>query len=151
MIRVFLDTSVLLAGLASSRGAAHLILALAEADLVTIVLSEEVLVEVERNLAVKLPEALPHYRHWLEVSPPEQVPPPSAEAVIRAAEIIQPKDAAILAAAMEAGVDYLVTLDRSHFLDNPEVSGQSGLRIGTPGDFLTWFRALLGKRSGLIL
>lgn len=151
MIRVFLDTSALLAGLASPQGAAHLILALAEADLLTLVVSEEVLLEAERNLAAKLPEALPYYRQWREACPLEQVPPPSAGAVLRAAGIIHPKDAAILAAAMEARVDYLVTLDRRHFLSDPEVARRSGLRIGTPGDFLVWFRALLDEQSGPIL
>jgi len=151
LIRVFLDTSALLAGLVSSQGAAHLILALAEAELVTLVVSEEVLVEAERNLAAKLPEALSHYRRWREACPLEPVPPPSTEAVLRAAEVIHPKDAAILAAAIEARVDYLVTLDRRHFLDNPEVARRSGLRIGTPGDFLAWFRAMLEEQSGPIL
>ncbi len=89
MIRVFLDTSALLAGLASPQGAAHLILALAEADLLTLVVSEEVLVEAERNLAAKLPEALPYYWQWREACPLEQVPPPSAEAILRAAGILQ--------------------------------------------------------------
>jgi hypothetical protein len=54
-VRVFVDTSVLLAGLASPRGAANLILTLAEAELLTVVLSEEVLIEAERNLQRKLP------------------------------------------------------------------------------------------------
>lgn len=151
LVRVFLDTSALLAGLVSSQGAAHLILALAEAGLLRLVVSEEVLVEAERNLAAKLPESLPHYRRWREVCPLEEVPPPPVEAVLRAAEIIHPKDAAILAAAMKAGVDYLVTLDRRHFLDNLEVIQRSGLRIGMPGDFLAWFRALLNEQSGGIL
>ncbi|MFN3762764.1 MAG: hypothetical protein ACK4WK_06130 [Anaerolineae bacterium] len=48
-------------------------------------------------------------------------------------------------------MDYLVTLDRRHFLDDPEVSRRSGLRIGTPGDFLTWFRVLLGEQSDSVL
>lgn len=81
----------------------------------------------------------------------EQVPPPSAEAVLRAAEIVHPEDAALLAAALEVGVGHLVTLDRHHFLDSPEVARRSGVRIGSPGEFLAWFRALLDERSGLIL
>ncbi|MBC7226946.1 MAG: PIN domain-containing protein [Thermoflexales bacterium] len=151
MVRAFLDTSALLAGLASSQGAAHIILALAEANLLTLVVSDEVLVEAERNLAAKLPEALPYYQRWREACSLERVPPPPAEAVLRAAEIIHPKDAAILASAMEAGVDYLVTLDHRHFLEDPAVAQRSGLRIGTPGDFLAWFRALIEEQAGLVL
>lgn len=80
----------------------------------------------------------------------EQVPPPSAEAVLRAAEIVHPEEA-LLPAALEVGVGHLVTLDRHHFLDSPEVARRSRVRIGSPGEFLAWFRALLDERSGLIL
>ena len=145
-VRVFVDTSVLLAGLASPRGAANLILTLAEAELLTLVLSEEVLIEAERNLQRKLPAAIPYYREWLAACPVERVPSPTREEVLQAARMIHPKDAAILAAAMRAGVDDLVTLDRCHFLDDPEVARRSGLRIGTPGEFIAWFRALLERK-----
>jgi hypothetical protein len=37
-------------------------------------------------------------------------------------------------AAMKANVDYLVTLNRRHFLDDPDVRERTGLRIGVPGD-----------------
>ncbi len=145
-VRVFVDTSVLLAGLASPRGAANLILTLAEAELLALVLSEEVLIEAERNLQRRLPAALPYYQEWLAASPVERVPSPTLEEVLQAARMIHPKDAAILVAAMSAGVNYLVTLDRRHFLDDPEVTRRSGLRIGTPGDFIAWFRVLLEQR-----
>ncbi len=50
-------------------------------------------------------------------------------------------DAPILAAAYLARVDFLVTLNRRHFLQDPEVARQSGLRIGTPGEALAWVRS----------
>jgi predicted nucleic acid-binding protein len=68
---------------------------------------------------------------------------PSVAEIAAAKEFIHPKDAPILAAAMSLEVDYLVTLNRKHFLDDPEVARKSGLRIGTPGDFLAWFRKRL--------
>jgi len=138
--RVFLDTSALLAGLASPQGASNVILCLAEAKLIVLAISQEVLVETERNLQVKLPRALPEYRRFLAVCPLETVTMPSDQQVEAAKMIIHPKDAPILAAAMSAGVDYLVTHNRKHFLDDPEVARKSGLTIGTPGDFLAWFR-----------
>ncbi len=54
--------------------------------------------------------------------------------------IFDPGDAPILAAAMKASIDYLVTHNRKHFLDDPNVAERSGLRIGTPGDALAWLR-----------
>ena len=46
----------------------------------------------------------------------------------------------ILVAAALAEVDYLVTLNRKHFLDDPQVAVRSGLRIGAPGEVLAWVR-----------
>ena len=141
--RVFLDTSALLAGLASPRGASNAILALAEAGLLTLVVSEQVLVEAERNLQEKLRKAIPEYRRFLAACSVTTIPDPSAADVANAEAIIHTKDAPILRAAMDAQVDYLVTLNRKHFLGNPEVTRRSGLRIGAPEDFLAWFRQQL--------
>ena len=38
----------------------------------------------------------------------------------------------------------LVTLNRRHFIDDPEVARHSDLRIGTPGDALAWVRGEIG-------
>jgi predicted nucleic acid-binding protein len=141
--RVFLDTSALLAGLASPTGASSMVLALAEAELLTLVVSEQVLVEAERNLEEKLPRAIPEYQRFLSACPLEKMPDPSMSDLTKAMEIIHPKDASILMAAKNAQVDYLVTLNRKHFLDDPEVARRSGLRVGAPGDFLAWLREQL--------
>ncbi len=117
-----------------------MILSLAEAEVITLVVSEEVLTEVERDLIARLPRAMPEYRRFLAACPMEKIRAPSNDEVAAAAEIIHPKDAPILAAAMASQADYLVTLDRKHFLNDPEVARRSGLRIGTPGDFLAWLR-----------
>ncbi|HEY77177.1 MAG TPA: PIN domain-containing protein [Thermoflexia bacterium] len=143
--RVFLDTSALIAGLVSPGRASNLILSLAEAEVITLVISEEVLIEPDCNLRARLPRAIPEYRRFLAACPIEKADPPDAAEVAAAAEIIHLKDAPILAAAMALRVDYLVTLDRRHFLDDPEVARRSGLRIGTPGDFLAWLRSQLER------
>ncbi len=145
--RVFLDTSALLAGLASPTGASNVILSLGEAGLITLLICEQVLVEAERNLYAKLPVALHAYRRFLSVCPHVLVAMPTPEQVREAAAIIHPKDAPILAAAMLAQVDYLVTLNRKHFLDDPAVAHKSGLVMGSPGDFLAWFHTRLTAAS----
>lgn len=66
---------------------------------------------------------------------------PSREELDRYAEIIRdPADVGIVVAAMKADVDYLVTHNRRHFLDDPGVAEKSGLAIGSPGDALAWLR-----------
>jgi len=120
-----------------------MILALAEAGLLTLVASEQVLIEAERNLEEKLPKAIPEYRRFLTTCPLEKVPDPSPVDVAGTGGIIHAKDASILVAAKNAQVDYLVTLNRKHFLNDPEVARKSGLRIGAPDDFLAWLREQL--------
>jgi hypothetical protein len=50
-------------------------------------------------------------------------------------------DAVVLAAALDARVDYFITLDRRHFLENPALHKAISIPFGTPGDCLAWFRA----------
>ena len=60
--------------------------------------------------------------------------------MIRAAEaIIDPDDAPILAAAKQAHVDYLVTLNTKHFL-TPKARAFFSALLVTPGEFLLAFR-----------
>lgn len=49
-LKVFLDTSALIAGIASSRGAARAVLQLAEIGLIEIFVSRQVIVEADRNV-----------------------------------------------------------------------------------------------------
>ena len=115
-----------------------MLLSLAEAELVSLIVSEQVLVEAKRNLQDKLPRVIPAYHRFLAACPFEKGSAPSPAEVEIAKHIIHPKDASILAAAMSLKADFLVTLDRKHF--TAQVARKSGLLIGTPGDFLEWFR-----------
>ena len=62
--RVFVDADVLFSGAAgpSQHGASLVVLRMAEITLIDAVASHQVAVEVERNLTVKLPQALPAFR-----------------------------------------------------------------------------------------
>jgi hypothetical protein len=53
----------------------------------------------------------------------------------------------ILLAAMKAKVDYLVTHNRVHFIDDPEVAIKAKLRIGTPGNALNWVRRQISSKD----
>lgn len=142
--RLFFDSSALFAGVVSSTGAARALLLLAEAGLIRIVLSEQVLAETERAVARKMPRALPHYRQALRSTGLEIVPDPSPEQVAGHQDMIAHRtDVPIVVAAMGVEVDYLVTLDRRHFIDDADVAARSGLRIGTPGEALAWIRGQL--------
>lgn len=59
--RVFLDTSALIARIVSPTGAAREVLRLAEARVIELVVSRQVVVEAERNFASKIPLLLDDY------------------------------------------------------------------------------------------
>lgn len=132
---VFLDTSALSAGIISLTGAAHEVLRLCEAKVVELVISRQVLVEADRNLSEKLPALLPEYRELLRRLSPRIVEDPVREQTERAASVINKKDAPILAAALSAEVDYLVTWNTRHF-QRASVRRSVGFKIVTPGEFL---------------
>ena len=137
--QVFIDTSALIAGLLSPTGAAHEVLRLCEAGVVKALISRQVLVEADRNLAVKLPSILPDYRAFLKHLAPRIAPDPPSAAIEQAEGIIHHNDAPILAAAILADVDYLVTWNTRHF-QKKAVREAVGFSIVTPGEFLEAFR-----------
>jgi len=143
---LFLDSSALFAGVVSASGASRALLLLTEAKLVTITISEQVLAETERALFRKAPRALPNYREALRSTGLCITRDPTPEQIETHKNIIaHDADMPIVVAAMQAKTDYLVTLNRRHFIDDPGVAARSGLRIGTPGDALAWVREFLSK------
>jgi len=140
-IKVFIDTNVLIAGVASITGASATVLDLCEAESIQMVISRQVLVEADRNFSLKLPHLVGQFRRFIENLGPLMVDDPSPRAVERVSSLIDRKDAAILAAAMEAEVDFLITLDKKHFL-KPKVQGNVPIEVCTPADFLKIFEGL---------
>lgn len=142
-MRVFIDSSVLIAASYSSTGASREIIRQAIRGKIELVISNLVLEETSANLSIKAPEALPAYQQFLDVIPFETISPTKRQ-VLEAAEYTDLKDAPIVAAAKRAGVDYLVSLDRRHLVRVPEVARRSGLKIVLPGELLQKLRGQLG-------
>lgn len=116
-------------------------LILAENGQVSVTVSEQVIAETERAMARKAPRALPAYRETLRNTGLRIVRDPSPQDVQAHQHLIRHlPDVAIVLAAMRSRADYLVTLNRRHFMDDPDVAARSGLRIGLPGDALVWVR-----------
>lgn len=138
---IFFDSSALIAGIISAQGAARALLLLAEDEKILITVSEQVITEMERNIARKVPRALKYARELVLQSKLRIVPDPPIEEVLQRLNWIKHQaDTPILVAAARARVDFLATLNTRHFIDDPKVSRLSGLRIGTPGDALAWVR-----------
>ena len=72
----------------------------------------------------------------------------NAATVERVSSVLaHPGDAQVFADAVSANAEYFATLDREHFLGNPKLKSLTKIRIGTPGDFLAWFRKRVGVQS----
>ncbi|HEV2355740.1 MAG TPA: putative toxin-antitoxin system toxin component, PIN family [Puia sp.] len=143
--RVFLDTSAFVAGVVSAKGAAREVLRLAEAQVIELVLSEQVLVEMDRVLEEKFPDHIHDFRVFVKKLRPEVVDDPDQEQLSRFQSVIEKGDVAILAAAHSAKVDGLVTGDKNDFL-KPKVKDSISFPVFDPGEFLKVFREWLDKR-----
>lgn len=145
-INLFFDSSALMAGIISDKGAARALLLLAEDQRIEISVSKQVIVEVERNIAKKIPKLLQLAREMIRASNVIIYKDPSKEEVINYSNWINHlADVPILVSAAKANVDFLVTLNTKHFLDDPQVTFRSGLRIGTPGDAIAFVRHQMSK------
>jgi len=143
---IFLDSSALIAGVISDTGAAHALLKLGENEYIDLTISELVILESERSIAVKSPRDIPNLRHIIVQSQLNIIRDPSSQEIRENLYLISdPNDVPILLSAKKAKVDFLVTHNRKHFLDDPKVAELSGLRIGAPSAALSWVRDNLGK------
>lgn len=120
MRRVFIDSSVLFSAAYSSKGYARDLILMAVRAEIRLVISSLVMEETRRNLADFAPEVLPALKQIFD-SIDFEIINPTREDVIEAARFVALKDAPILAAARIAQVDLLVTLDKKHLLDRPEL------------------------------
>ena len=137
--RVFVDADVLFAGAAApgEHGASLVVLRMAEITLIDAVTSQQVVIEAERNLAEKLPQALPGFRLILSRCL-RVVPDPAPADLLPYTGLADPKDLPVLVAAMREKCPWLVTFNVRHF--NP---GNPDVTVLRPGGFLVRVRDLL--------
>lgn len=139
--KVFLDTNILIAATFSAKGGSREILRLGEIGVIQLFANRDVLVELEENVLKKQPSSLVIIATVLENSGVEIVDPPTIDTVQRCQRFLAyADDAVVLAAAVDAKVDYFVTLDQQHFLNNALVPTTLPLLFGAPSDFLAWYR-----------
>jgi predicted nucleic acid-binding protein len=142
--RLFLDTSALFSGIWSAEGGARMLLRLGEAGVVELLVSSQVLAEIDDVIRRKAPQQLATLAVLLDRIQASIAPAAPPELAARCRELItHPNDARILADAWHNQADYLVTLDRAHFLEVPDLAKQVAFPIGTPGDCLAWMRGQL--------
>ena len=137
--RIFFDTRAYIAGLRSPVGAARELLNLAATETVGMVVSEEVVTEIDRVVTRKFPDLVQESRQiWKELKP-EVVPNPSVVDMKPFLEKLDKGDAAILCAAHFAEVSTFVTWNTRDFMARG-VNKLVDFPIVVPADALKLFR-----------
>ena len=144
--RVFLDAGVYIAGAGSALGGSRQILDWCAERLLQPFTSQQVLTEVRRNVAKKLPRAVAASERILQAINAELASEPTNEEIADAAQVVPEKDAPILAAARRTNVEYFVTLDRKHF-KQPRVQDVVPFQIVLPEELAPLIRAELAQEA----
>ena len=140
---IFLDTSVIIAAVMSPTGGARLLFHLAQAGTVKLLVGKGVLEEAEEVMRRKAPEMLGLLAQLLDEAKIEicKLPTPAQQKKAQSLLSYSP-DADVLAQAISANPDWLVSHDKEHFVGNP-VLDDLLFKIGTPGDVIAWLREYL--------
>ncbi len=121
-----------------------MLLKLGEAEAVQLLVSPQVLGEIEAVIRRKSSGQLPILTVLLDRSRLEIIQSAREELLENCRILIShPGDAHILADAWNGEANYLVMLDRAHLLGNPALASVLPFIIGTPGDCLYWYRNAL--------
>ncbi|MBI4759006.1 MAG: PIN domain-containing protein [Chloroflexi bacterium] len=135
--KLFLDASVFVAAAGSPSGGSLAVLDLCRRGHFEAVTTRLILLEAEKNIREKLPrEALLRFYRGLGTLPLTIQEPASGEDNDTYTDLIDEKDAHVLAAAVKSGSDWLLTLDRRHFMTPKLRRARLKVLIATPGEFL---------------
>ncbi|MCL5984994.1 MAG: PIN domain-containing protein [Actinobacteria bacterium] len=138
--RLFFDASVLLAGIINPEGGSGLITRACAVNGFSPLVSQPVLLEVEGCLNENFPKSFMERFHCIVIDIPWIIAEvPSDKLLSDCEKIINQGDAHVLAAAITGRCDFLLTLDRKHFITASLKSADLPFIILTPGEFITNF------------
>lgn len=134
--KIFLDSSVIIAGLISETGGSAEVLRIIDQGKVLAFVSYLVLQEVEKNLGKKLPKLLPLFHKLIvncpfEIVSDEDITPKDDKLAL----LVGKKSDAIIVKTAKKHKCALLTLDKAHLLKE-DVRKLTKLKILTPGGFL---------------
>ncbi len=136
MIKLFLDSSSLISAVISKQGGAREIIVRSIQGQYKLYLSALVREETEHNIVDKSYKTAPYLKILFEAIPFIYVSPEKL-LVAKVEKSIEWKDAPIIAAALTAEADYLITHDKLHLLNHKDlIYKKFKLKVVTPGEFL---------------
>jgi len=146
VIKVFFDSSALVAASVSKAGGSSYLLGLSRQKKINGLVSLDVIGEARKNINLKLGlKEKQRFIFYLKKANLKLVSEPSVEEISVCEKIIFAKDAPILAAAKKSRADYLVTLDRKHFFQPKVINFAKPLKIITPKDLIKILHQQLSK------
>ena len=137
VVRVFLDSNVILSALLSERGALRIILDLLSLRLpfLTGSTGRYNLIEIERNLKKKMPSLFFLYKAYLPKLNLKVIPLPRPDDIRDFSGQIAEKDIPVLISAIRSKADFLVTGDKQHFGKMKELD-KYPFHVVTPSEFI---------------
>lgn len=133
---VFIDSSVLFAACKSRYGASALTLANCKKEKIKGYVSLYTIIEVKRNITYEIDQKVKQRLNTLLLGSKLKLVEPPEEEIVRCKEVIKDKDAPILAAALTAKVDVLVTLDKKDFFQPKVREFMHPTKIISPKDLI---------------
>lgn len=149
---LFFDASVLVAGAHSNEGGSALLLEACKLGGFTAQSTFLVILEALHTLESDFPQRSQNrFTEYLAEINWELLPVPQEEDLQKYAPLIDSKDLHVLAAAVEGGSEFLLTLDRKHILAAAEAVKEANIliRILRPGDFIKQYYSLHEQYSFL--
>ena len=134
---IFLDANIFIAAALSRTGGSFHIISEARAGVIAIYANNFVIAEVATVVRKKWPEKIESSYQLISSIPMSIEDNPSAMEVREMAKLIDDiKDAPILSGALKSNAEFLITLDRKHFLTEKLKSANLPIKILTPKEFI---------------
>jgi uncharacterized protein len=137
IVKIFLDSNVILSGLLSDKGAPRVILDILSLNLPFLsgITGEFNLLEIERNLKRKLPGLFSVYRKYFPRINLQIVPLARPAELKDFFRVAAEKDVPVLVSAIRSRADLLITGDKRHF-GKIKLPAPYTLKIVTPSEFV---------------
>ena len=138
MFKVLIQSSVLFSAALSLKGGSRQVLNLAKQGKIYAFTSQDIIDEVKEHLKQDYPKHANQLDEFIKNYNLEIYPPLTEKEVLpfKIGYVQDKDDVHVVAVAAKLDVDYLISLDKKHFLQNTKLAHKLGIRIVSPGEFL---------------
>ena len=127
--KVFLDTNIWFSAFWGSANCTKLLSA-HKRGVIAVIISQQVIVEMVRNITEKIPALLSSYEHFMTENPPEVIADPR-KIDSKTIKLVEKKDQPIFSSAVASKVDFFVTGNIKDF-QVKKLEEETSIKIITP-------------------